>query len=181
VQQKIMKGAVAGAVLLGAAGAAVALPRATQAADPSAAPSAGVTTPGSSGSTNPAGNHAGHGPMGADDITAAAKALGMTEADLTTARQGGQTLAQVAATKGVSVDTLVAALVDAETAEINAAVKAGTMTQAQADQRLADLKAHETAEVNGTFAGGGHGHGGDLGGPAAPAPSASPSSGTSNG
>jgi hypothetical protein len=182
LKQQLAKGAVAGAVILGAAGAAFVLPKVTQAADPSAQPSSGATTP-SAGGTAPSATDARHPRgFGADDVTAAAKALGMTEADVTTAVQGGQTLAQIAATKGVAVDTLINAMVAAETTEINDAVKAGTMTQAQADQRLADLKAHETAEVNGTFVGGGHGRGGDHGGPGdGPAASASPSAGTANG
>jgi len=60
--------------------------------------------------------------MGADDITAAAKALGMTEADLTTALQGGQAIADVASSKSVAVQTVIDAMVAAEKAEIQAQV-----------------------------------------------------------
>ena len=103
--------------------------------------------------------------MGADDITAAAKALGMTEADLTTALQGGQTIADVASSKSVAVQTVIDAMVAAEKAEIQAQVDAGTLTQAQADQHIANLTAHETDEVNGVApVGGGNGrHGGAPG------------------
>jgi len=66
--------------------------------------------------------------MGADDITAAAKALGMTEADLTTALQGGQTIADVASSKSVAVQTVIDAMVAAEKAEIQAQVDAGTIS-----------------------------------------------------
>ena len=181
MHKNIAKSAVAGAVILGAAGAALVLPKATQAADPSAAPTASASTP-SAGGSQPDTDTGHRGGFGADDLTAAANALGMTEADVTTALGGGQTLAQIAASKGVSVDTLINAMVAAETTEINDAVKAGTMTQAEADQRIADLKAHETAEVNGTFVGGRGGHGADGTGPDdQPAPSASTGTGSSNG
>jgi hypothetical protein len=166
LHKQIAKGAVAGAVIIGAAGAAFVLPKGTQAADPSAAPSASssVTTPGTAG-VRPDGHRGGPHGLGADNVTAAAQALGMTEADVTAALGGGQTLAQIATSKGAAIQTLIDALVAAETTEINAAVQAGTMTQAEADRRLADLVAHETAEVNGTFVGGGHGHDGGHGGP----------------
>ena len=65
----------------------------------------------------------GGGPGG--DLTSAATALGISEADLRTALESGQTLAQVARTKNVSVDTLVAALVKAEKARIAQAVPTG--------------------------------------------------------
>ena len=112
----------------------------------------------------------------ADDITAAAKAIGVTEAELTTALQGGQTIADVATSKGVDVQTVIDAMVAAEKTEIQADVDAGTITQAQADQRIADLTAHETDEVNGTFTpgmGGGPGRHGQ--------PPSNPSNGSSDG
>ncbi len=107
--------------------------------------------------TQDAGGRRGHGPgmAGAGgprrgaDLDAAAKALGTTTADLRTALQGGKTLAQVAADRGVPVATLVTALVDAEKAELAQAVKDGRLTQAQADQRSADLTARVTDRVNG--------------------------------
>jgi hypothetical protein len=103
--------------------------------------------------------------MGSGDITAAATALGMTEANLTTALQGGQSIADVASSKGVAVQTVIDAMVAAEKAEIQAQVGAGTITQSQADQQIANLTAHETDEVNGVRPmGGGHGpHGGAPG------------------
>ena len=77
--------------------------------------------------------HRGPGGLDADDLTAAAGALGMTEADLTTALQGGQTVAAVATSKGVDLQKVIDAIVASDKAEIAAAVTAGTMTQAQAD------------------------------------------------
>jgi hypothetical protein len=106
-----------------------------------------------------------------DDLADAASYLGITQTALETALQSGKTLAQVAdATSGKSAAGLIDALVAAEKSELAAAVKAGELTQAQADRLAANLKAHETAEVNGTFRGpggpggrhGGHGHGDGL-------------------
>ena len=84
------------------------------------------------------------------DLAAAAKALGMTEADLRTALMSGKSLAAIAKDKGVSVETLVAALVTAEKAEIAQAVKDGRLTQAEADARVKDLQARITERVNST-------------------------------
>jgi hypothetical protein len=131
------------------------------------------------------GGHGGPSGLDADDLTAAAKALGMTEADLTTQLSGGKTVAQVATAKSVTLQTVIDAIAASDKAEFAAAVKAGTMTQAQADQMLANLTAHVTDEVNGVAGGPGGGHGGPGGpgghwGPGAGngTPNASPSAGT---
>jgi hypothetical protein len=174
LQKRLAAGIAAGALLLGSAGATLVLPGLAAAADPTASPSATATTPGTNPGSNPGttdvqgdhggrGGHGGPGGLDADDLTAAAKALGMTEADLTTALNGGKTAATVAKDKGVAIAKVIDAIVAADKAEIAAAVKAGTMTQAQADQQLADLAAHVTDEVNGVA--GGHGGKGDHGGP----------------
>jgi hypothetical protein len=108
------------------------------------------------------GDHHGRG----DDLAAAATYLGVTQADLLTSLQSGKTLAQLAgATSGKTVAGLIDALVAAEKTELAAAVTAGEITQAQADQMTSMLKAHVTAEVNGTRpargpGGPGFGHGG---------------------
>src|SRR6201989_2096126 len=93
------------------------------------------------------GGPGGHG----DDLAAAATYLGITQADLQTQLQAGKTLAQIAdATSGKSKAGLIDALVAAETTELDAALKAGTITQAQHDQMVAGLKARFTAMANGT-------------------------------
>jgi hypothetical protein len=97
----------------------------------------------------------GHGPSS----TVVAQALGMTEADLHTALEGGQTLAQVAASKGVDVQVVIDAMVAAETTHINQGVTDGKLTQAQADQRLSTLTQHVTDMVNNPRPAGGPGHG----------------------
>jgi hypothetical protein len=108
----------------------------------------------------------GHGLRGGDDFDAAVAYLGLTATQVQTDLAGGKTLAQIAAaTPGKSTDRLIAALVTHEKAELAAKVKAGTITQAQADTVLPTLTAHFTAFVNGTGKGPGPGgHGGPGGG-----------------
>jgi hypothetical protein len=93
--------------------------------------------------------------------TAAAKALGTTEAELATALQGGKTIAQVAADKGVAVDKVISAMVDDVKAQIAAQLAAGTITQAKADEELAEEPKETTDKVNNVNQGrggkGGHG------------------------
>lgn len=90
---------------------------------------------------------------------AAAKALGLTSDELYTAVQGGKTLADVAKDQKVSVDSLVKAMVADAEADLAAAVKAGTMTQAQADTLKSSLAERITDQVNGVRAGRGMGRG----------------------
>ncbi len=122
----------------------------TQAQADKVATTLGNADLGGRGGHGPGGFGPGGGPGRGADLDAAAKALGVTAADLRTALQGGRTLAQVAADKRVPVATLVTALVDAEKAELAQAVKDGRLTQAQADQRGADLTARVTDRVNAT-------------------------------
>jgi hypothetical protein len=89
-----------------------------------------------------------HGP--GDDLAAAAGYLGTTTDSLLAQLQSGKTLAQVAnATSGKSASGLIDALVAHEKTEIAAAVSAGKLTQAQADQLTANLQQHVTDLVNG--------------------------------
>ena len=98
-------------------------------------------------------------------LDAAAAYLGMTEAELQAQLAGGKTLAEVAKAKGKSVDGLVSALVADEKKELDAAVEAGRITQAQADAFLANAKQRFTDAVNGTRA---EGMRGRFGGPPGP-------------
>jgi hypothetical protein len=82
------------------------------------------------------------------DLDAAASYLGMTEANLRTALEGGKTLAQIAEDRGKSVDGLVNALVDDAETELAAAVKAGRLTDAQRDSILSGLEQRITRLVN---------------------------------
>ena len=80
---------------------------------------------------------------------AAAKALGMTAVELSTAMQGGKSLKDIAKDQKVSVGALVKAMVASAEAKLAAAVKGGTMTQAQADAMKSSLTQRITDRVNG--------------------------------
>ena len=71
----------------------------------------------------------------------------MTEAQLRTALDGGKTLAQVAKSKGKSVDGLVKALVADAKARLADAVKDGRLTQAQSKAMQSGLEARIAEQV----------------------------------
>lgn len=87
-----------------------------------------------------------HGPL--RDLSTAAEYLGLTEAQLRTELNSGKTLAQIAKDRDKSVDGLINKLVDAKKERIEAAVKDGRLTQAMADEILADLKQRVSDFVN---------------------------------
>lgn len=91
----------------------------------------------------------GHFKRGHHGLDAAAKYLGLSETALRTQLESGKTLAQVAKDRDKSVDGLVDALVADKKAGIQQAVKDGRLTQAEADEFVADLKARVTDMVNG--------------------------------
>lgn len=74
-------------------------------------------------------------------LSAAATYLGVTESALRSSLQAGSSLADVARSKGKTVDGLVAALVAAAKAELGEAVADGKLTEAQKTAILADLPA----------------------------------------
>ena len=82
------------------------------------------------------------------ELQAAATYLGLTTAELRSAQQSGQTLAAIAKEQGKTVDGLVAALVAAVTKDVNAAVTAGKLTDAQRDSILSGLEARVAEHVN---------------------------------
>ena len=83
-------------------------------------------------------------------LDAAASYLGLTEAQLRTQFQDGKSLADVAKAQGKSVDGLIQAIVGDAKTKLDAAVKAGRLTQSQADSILAGLKSRVTDFVNRT-------------------------------
>jgi hypothetical protein len=111
-------------------------------------------------------------------LDAAADALGITPDELRTDLQNGQTIADIAKAKNLDVDTVIGKLVDKAKAELDQRVADGKMTQAQADQALAQARTMITDAVNGKLPtppglpGDGKGR---RRGPAAPTPSTSPS------
>ena len=107
------------------------------------------------------GHRGGAGGHGFHHLAAAAAYLGLSEAELRTQLSGDKTLADVAKARGKTVAGLVAALVADEKKELQEAVSSGRITQAQADDMLANAQARFTDLVNGTRPEGGrHGFGG---------------------
>ena len=90
----------------------------------------------------------GRGGKGGAGLEVAAQALGMTADELQTALKGGQTLAQIAESKGVNVQVVVDALVASATNHINEEVASGELTQAEADEKLANVTDRVTERVN---------------------------------
>ena len=101
---------------------------------------------------------------GGADITTAATAIGVTEAELRTAVQGGQSIAAFAQSKGVDPQKVIDALVAAMKTRLAESVTAGKITQAQADELAANAATRVAEMVNGTAplgrgpGGGGRGH-----------------------
>jgi hypothetical protein len=98
------------------------------------------------------GHHA--TPLGS--FSSAATYLGLTEVELRSRLADGKTLAEIARDEGKSVDGLVQALVKAAETKIDAAVDAGRLTKAQADEIKADLEERTRDLVNGESGLGNH-------------------------
>ena len=96
------------------------------------------------GITKPA--HEGRGP--AKSLTAVAGVLKLTEAELKAQVEAGKSLADVAATQNVSVQSVIDVIVAEVRAHIAEEVASGEITQAQADAKLADVTAKVTTKVN---------------------------------
>lgn len=179
MNRTIIKTTLAGALLLGGAGAAL-IPSIVAAADPTASPTPAATAP--AGAPSHDGQRGPGGPFGhvetVSDMKVAADAIGISETDLVAQLQAGKSLADVAKAKNVDPQKVIDALVADEKAEIAAAVTAGTETQAQADQELANLTQRITDRVNqaGMGPGGKGGHDGQRGPGGAPnqAPATAP-------
>ncbi len=117
----------------------------------------------------------GHGPRGGmggfglaegkSVVDAAAKALGITSDDLMQQVMNGTTVAKIAESKNVPLNTVVDAAVKEITAKIDAAVSAGNMTQAEADKIKANLTQTVTDFANGKMPFGLGGMRGGKGGP----------------
>jgi len=112
------------------------------------------------GPGGPGGHFGRFGGMGMrESEDAAAKALGMTTDQLHTAMEGGKSLAAVAKAKGVSITTVVKAMVASAQSQLATAVKDGKMTQAQADKLTTSLTKRITDRVNEVRPERGQGHG----------------------
>jgi hypothetical protein len=78
--------------------------------------------------------------------------LGLSSEELFQLRTEGKTLAQIAATKGVSEDALVAAILAPRQETLKAAVAAGRLTQSQADLRLQNMESNIRLQIKSTEA-----------------------------
>jgi hypothetical protein len=88
------------------------------------------------------------GPIG-DVFRAAADTIGVSAADLRAALADGQTIAEVADAHNVAASDVVDAMVAEIKTRLDEAVANGDLTQAEADEHLADAKEHTTDLVNG--------------------------------
>ncbi len=79
--------------------------------------------------------------------------LGMTAEQIQAARLEGQSLAQIAASKGVSVDDVVDAMMAAKKANLGQLVADGKVTQAQADFMLERMETQVQSMVERTTTG----------------------------
>lgn len=143
--RKVIVSGVAGLVMLGAvAGSVYAAPSTPTPAGPRA-----------SVQQNWQGRGAGHGAgFGYQTISGPiAQLLGMTADQIQAERLAGKSLAQIAEAKGVTKDTLVNTMVGSRKALLDERVKAGTLTQAQADTALATMKARISQSVDRTQVG----------------------------
>jgi len=116
--------------------------------------------------------HGGPGHGGPASLDAAAKYLGLTEAQLHTQLESGKTLAEIAKAQGKTIDGLERALTAATKTKLDAAVKAGAITQAQADDLLTRATDHLDDLVNGKLGFHGHDGGRGFGGPPMTVPGA---------
>lgn len=80
-------------------------------------------------------------------LTEAAKVLGISDTELRTALKD-KSLADIAKEKNVDVQKVIDALVAAHNTRLDEAVTEGRLTQAEADQRKADVKDRVTKMVN---------------------------------
>jgi hypothetical protein len=109
---------------------------------------------GPNGRGAPGGDHIG----GPELMDATAKALGISSEELRTQVQSGKTITEIATAKKVDVKTVQAAVIAAFKTQLEAAVKAGKLTQAQADERLKAAQADPNFGLG--FGRGGPGRGG---------------------
>jgi hypothetical protein len=109
------------------------------------------------------GGHRGHGGGGRGAHLEALSSLGITAQEVRVAAAAGKKLAQLAQEQGVSQDKLVSTLVAAGKARLADAVADGRLTQAEADEKAADLEARvrkhlaEPVRAKGGHRGGHHG------------------------
>ncbi|MEM8904985.1 MAG: hypothetical protein AAGF02_14885 [Actinomycetota bacterium] len=85
----------------------------------------------------------------AEQLAIVTETLGIDEEALEAAREDGQTLAEIAEAQGVSVETLVDALMEPKLESLDERVAAGELTDDEAADRAAELEERLTDRVNG--------------------------------
>ncbi len=114
-----------------------------------ALPAGAAFAQGPSGQNPPLG--LGRGNWGGPDnslVAVAARVLGMEQTALVAELNTGKTIADVAQAQGVALDKIVIAFVQPHVDWLTQAVKDGKITQAQADQYIATMKANITAKLS---------------------------------
>jgi Protein of unknown function (DUF2680) len=96
-------------------------------------------------------------------VDVVAKLTGLSTEDVQAKRASGQSFEQIAASKNVSTDQVVAQSLAVRKQLLDEKVKAGAITQAQADAALANMKARLESRVANTAACTGQGAGGGGG------------------
>jgi polyhydroxyalkanoate synthesis regulator phasin len=87
-----------------------------------------------------------------EKLSTAADYLGLTQAELRTKLNSGQTLAEIAKAQGKSVDGLKQALLDDTKAQLDQLVKDGELTQSEADAMYERFQSHiDDLVENGMF------------------------------
>jgi len=92
--------------------------------------------------------HRGPGRWRGVNLTVAAKALGLSQPELRSKLNDGMSLAAIAKDEGIKTEVLVKALVAEAEARLDAAVKDGKLTKAQADKRKAKLTERISDRIN---------------------------------
>jgi hypothetical protein len=92
-------------------------------------------------------------------VAIAAQVLGMEQTALVAELNNGKTIAQVAQAKNIPTDQIVSAAIQSHRQTLQAAVTAGRLTQAQADEALATMKTQIEQELTNAFAPRGNGTG----------------------
>jgi hypothetical protein len=95
----------------------------------------------------------GTGQIGVSTTDAVCEILGLTPEQIQEQREAGQSLVQIAAAQNVSEDDLINAILEEKRTALQEQVAAGTITQEQADLRLAQMQERIRLAVNRTTIG----------------------------
>lgn len=166
ISKKVLVGSMAAAIALGGAGYLQSKTYAAASTDTSAS----VTEEGQTGTSDSVKNwegkrmdHKGVGPRGGNILKETAELLGLTEAEIRTALEGGSTFAEIAEGKGMTKAVLVQKLTELETAKIEERLSEGSITETEAAEWKEGLSARleqMVASSDPGFGMKGHGRGG---------------------